>query len=559
MRKLLWLAVILVAGCGGAGFKITTKSLPDAHVGEAYIVQLKVSGVAEDEEPNLKWSSTGTLPSGLELSDEGYIHGVPSEAGDFSFVVKVENEVTKEQSEREYTLTVLGMEITTPASDTINLVLNITQHVAFSVQYGKEPISWRIAEGDLPEDVRLSSSGLLYGTPTQVGDFPVVVEASDSSGNTAQRAYVIHVTKASSTLTITTTTPPDGRVGEPYETQFDATPSGQHTWLVTDPSDLPPGLELEEDGRLHGTPEAAGTYSFTLEVYDSTGANGRANISIEILPMEIATTQLPDGAVGLGYNASLSTNGGFPAITWQLVGSSQLPPGLQLYDDGTITGVPSTSGLFQFTVEANDSKGNVARATLGIKIETGTASVTITTTNDDINGPTGSRQVGVWFSVTLKATNYSEPANLEWSISSPPEGVDLTPDGILSGVPEEVGDHVFSVSVTDHGTGRSETRYFVLHVANMDDIEAYDENGSLITQPIQLTVDTTTYIKFDVPQGGVRPFTEWEKEGDVPGMDLSDDGYLYGTPTTSGDYILVITVEDSAGNKQARAFKITVN
>jgi large repetitive protein len=64
---------------------IVTKSLPTAQAGSLYTVQLVASGV-----PPYHWIVlSGTLPPGLTLNSDGFLQGVPSQAGRFDFVVEV--------------------------------------------------------------------------------------------------------------------------------------------------------------------------------------------------------------------------------------------------------------------------------------------------------------------------------------------------------------------------------------------------------------------------------------------------------------------------------------
>ena len=52
--------------------------------------------------------------------------------------------------------------------------------------------------------------------------------------------------------------------------------------IVFTPAGLPPGLTLGADGALAGTPEAAGTYSFTVLVTDAKGLSARKELSLEV-------------------------------------------------------------------------------------------------------------------------------------------------------------------------------------------------------------------------------------------------------------------------------------
>jgi hypothetical protein len=73
------------------------------------------------------------------------------------------------------------------------------------------------------------------------------------------------------------------------------------------------------------------------------------------------TGSLPSGSIGLVYSAAVQATGGAPAYAWSVT-SGQLPPGLTLAaSTGTVSGVPTTSGTFAFSLTVTDS-GHPAQA-----------------------------------------------------------------------------------------------------------------------------------------------------------------------------------------------------
>lgn len=65
---------------------------------------------------------------------------------------------------------------------------------------------------------------------------------------------------------ITTAALPDAVVGTPYNFQFTATGgSGAFFWSLQPGSALPPGIAMDPDGRLSGTPTTAGRTTFTVQ------------------------------------------------------------------------------------------------------------------------------------------------------------------------------------------------------------------------------------------------------------------------------------------------------
>jgi hypothetical protein len=79
----------------------------------------------------------------------------------------------------------------------------------------------------------------------------------------------------------------------------------------------------------------------------------------------ITTTSLPNGAKGRNYSQTISVSGGLAPYTWSISGA---PSWLSLSASGVISGKPTTSGTYSFTVKVTDSLGNTATQSLSIKV-----------------------------------------------------------------------------------------------------------------------------------------------------------------------------------------------
>jgi Putative Ig domain len=94
-----------------------------------------------------------------------------------------------------------------------------------------------------------------------------------------------------------------------------------------------------------------------------TGAAANADQAFgDSTPIAITTSSLPGAKAGTTYSATLAASGGTPPYTWSAI-SGQLPTGLTLSGGGVISGIPSASGTFFFTVQVKDSAGSPQAAT----------------------------------------------------------------------------------------------------------------------------------------------------------------------------------------------------
>lgn len=76
-----------------------------------------------------------------------------------------------------------------------------------------------------------------------------------------------------------------------------------------------------------------------------------------LLHPNIPTSVLPSATNGVPYSFQFTAAGGTPPYTWALSPTSPgLPPGLALSSSGTLSGIPSQSGTFDFVVRITDSE-----------------------------------------------------------------------------------------------------------------------------------------------------------------------------------------------------------
>jgi hypothetical protein len=177
-------------------------------------------------------------------------------------------------------------------------------------------------------------------------------------------------------LSITTaSTLPVGEVSAFYDQFIQASScNASLTWSQTGGS-LPGNVNLNQNGNayeLSGTPNASGTYAFTVQVNDGTHTtNQQFSVSISNA-VQVTTTTLPNSTNGAAYSQTLQATGGVPfggasRYSWTVAAGS-LPANLTLATNGWISGTLATNGLFNFTAAAADTLGMVSDQPLSLTI-----------------------------------------------------------------------------------------------------------------------------------------------------------------------------------------------
>jgi hypothetical protein len=236
---------------------------------------------------------------------------------------------------------------------------------------GAAPYIWGLDTGSWPQGIALNAAGGISGTPSQAGSFSVTLGVHDSSTPPQTATRVFTLTVSASPLEISSTSLPSGTVSAPYSsTLVAANGVPPYSWSVAN-GQLPPGLTLQTGGQISGTPSQAGSFSVTLGVHDSSTplqtATQAFTLTISASPIQITTTSLPSGTVSVAYSGTLAAANGVPPYSWSVT-SGQMPPGLTLQTGGQISGTPSQAGISSFSVQAKDTSGKTATASLSMNI-----------------------------------------------------------------------------------------------------------------------------------------------------------------------------------------------
>jgi len=439
----------------------TPAALPTGSVTTPYSVTMASSGGTGA----VTWAQTGgTLPGGLTLTTAGVLAGTPTTANTFNFsITATDSGVPAQTATVAFTVTItpkLAVNTTSLPSGIVGTAYSQTLQTNGG---GIAPITWSVTAGALPLGLSLApGTGVISGTPTSAtgSPFSFTVQAADSSTPKQTATQALSISIATAPLSVATTGLPNGVVGQAYTGAMLQSAGGNPpvTWTIVAPSVLPTWASLNaSSGAITGTPNAAGTTTFTVKATDSSTpvqtATKQLSITV-VAALSITTTQsqIPAGIVGQSYSAPVTATGGTTPYAWSWAAQalSSLPPGLGIDPaSGTISGTPNSAGTFNVTVTVMDSTSPQQTATANFSITVTVAPLMVTTTSNSL--PTGTINT-VYPNTNLSASGGIQPYTWAVTGGALPLGLMLSTSGTISGTPTATGTAAFTVTVTDSAT-----------------------------------------------------------------------------------------------------------
>ena len=544
---------------------LTPSPLPAGDINRLYAFALSPTGGSSPYTWGLK-AGTTPLPSGLALGSDGSIRGTPTVTSTATHTFTL-TDATSTTVEKPLQLVIRAnpLSITTPSpldQGTVNQPYS--EQVAASG--GTGAYTWSVSP-PLPNGLTLNTStGQISGTPSAVSGLTHTFTVTDQTRPTPQRTskgLLLRIGAAPPTLAITTpagTSLPNGSVDSLYSTTLVATGgTGTRTWSIISGS-LPNGLSLASStGAITGTPQLGsnGTTSLTVRVQDSGTPQQSAQkiLSITIglpAPPSITTTSLPAGSFRTDYSQTVSVTGGVRTLVWGVV-SGGLPPGLTLNSsNGNISGEPTSTGSFSFTLRVTDQSLRFDEQNFTIAINapsppaiTAPASLPTGTVNEDYPNTTLTASGGTAPLTWDSTVNPALPNGLSWDAST----------HTISGTPlngsQGTRSHTFTARDSTNPV-QTATRTYSLTIVlpSPPTITTTSLPNGTVTQPYNRTIQRT---------GGTPPFT-WSFTGTIPpGLNFdSSTGGISGTPTTAGTFNFTAQVTDSLLQSDTQALSITI-
>jgi len=373
-------AYSIVVSCPTIVF--SNASASNGTIGTAYNLNAGVTG----NTATITYSVLPALPAGLTLdTGTGAISGTPTAtAASATYTVTASQSGGACTVSQGYTFAVNCPTITFTNTTAANAIVGTAYNLNAGVTGNTATITYSVLPA-LPAGLSLNTStGAISGTPTATAaSTTYTVTASQSSGVcSVSQGYTFAVNCPG--VSISPTTLPNGFLSTAYSQTLNQTGlSGTVTWSVSTGA-LPTGLSLNPStGAITGTPTALGAFNFTIQAADGTCSTSQAyTVTINCVGVTVNPATLPNPSQLIAYSQTLTQTGLSGTITWS-VSVGALPTGLSLNTStGAITGTPSATGTFNFTIQATDGTCSATRAYTLVVAPSGPI-IEITTTDID--------------------------------------------------------------------------------------------------------------------------------------------------------------------------------
>src|SRR5207245_2718995 len=223
---------------------------------------------------------------------------------------------------------------------------------------GTTPVSFTLNTGTLPPGLTLSATGVLSGTPTASGTFPITVKVTDVGGCTGV-GPTYNLIIACHPVTVTNPATATGTATVAFSQSFTQSGAIGGATFSLNSGTLPAGLALSaagltrsSGGVLSGPPTQTGSFPIVVKATDANGCFGNGATYTLTISCQTITVNNPGtntGTVNIAFSQSFTAPAAIGAKTFTL-NSGTLPTGLALSAAGVLSGTPTQTGSFPITV-----------------------------------------------------------------------------------------------------------------------------------------------------------------------------------------------------------------
>lgn len=412
---------------------------------------------------------TGALPYGLSpLTPSGVLSGVPSKVGSFPFTVIV-TDFHGCSGTREYTINIpcQTITVTNPTTATGTSCAPFSQQFMQTGAIGGVTFSLAPSSGPLPRGLMLTN-GLLHGTPTQTGTFPIIVMVTDGNGCTGAGPTYNLIINCPQIVVINPVTA-TGTAGMSFSQTFTQTGSLCASTFSLDTGMLPAGLTLYANGNLAGVPTQTGTFTITVKATDRSGCFATGMPYTLVIGCQTIIVRNPVnaiGTVGVPFSELFTQRGAIGNATFTTLGplpTGAPPAGFTLSGNGTLSGTPTQSGSFPIKVTVTDAN-NCTGTSPVYPLIINPAPCVLTLSPAALPGAAP----GIPYSETITASGGTAPYTFSVSPPGPfpVPGLSLNATtGEISGIPTTLGVFNFIIVATDTNGCRGFGNYTIVVAA----------------------------------------------------------------------------------------------
>ena len=302
---------------------------------------------------------------------------------------------------------------------------------------------------------------------------------------------------------------PNGMFNVPYAQSLSCTPGfGPCAWEVLD-SSMPAGLAFDPlSGLLSGTPLEPTAGLLIVRAFDTSWSfnDAIATLPITVDPpiLTISLPEVPAARVGEPFQFAPSVSGTLGSVSWT-VASGTLPAGVTLDAlSGAIAGTPTMWGTTSAVIQVLDSDRWNLNRTVADTLTITVVPAPIVITTDTL--PSG--DVPKPYRAELQFTGGT--GSVMWTLVEGrlPEGLTLSPDGVISGKPRVVGTFSFTAQARDTGWTGIVATHAISVTIRAREVVLYALDANAITGTWSLVADATA-------AGGMRLWNPNKSAGKV--------------------------------------------